>query len=361
MRRGSIQAFRQLILMEKKEKDVGYKRVVMTEFGGPEVLRMIEETELPEPNPGEVRVNVLVTSAAFTDVMIRKGKYPDVKEKPPFSPGYDMVGVVDKLGEGATRFEIGQQVADLTVIGAYSEYLCLPESRLTPVPEGLDPAEAVSLVLSYVTAYQMLHRVAKVKPGQRILVHGAGGAVGTAMVQLGKLLDLEMYGTASQSKCKLVKQLGATPIDYKGEDFVERILSLTGDGVDAVFDPIGGDNFKRSFRALRRGGKLVAYGFYHAVLGRGGSIPLDFLRLKLWNILPNGRSTTFYSIGALRQKQPDWFSEDLEKLFDWLAQGKIKPVIAKRMPLAEARRAHELIEGAGVQGKIVLTVKDTAA
>jgi NADPH:quinone reductase-like Zn-dependent oxidoreductase len=347
--------------MEGKGKEMGHRRVVITEFGGPEVLKMIEETELPEPKSGEVRVKVLVTSAAFTDVMIRKGKYPDVKEKPPFSPGYDMVGVVDKLGKGVTRFKVGQQVANLTVVGAYSEYLCLPESRLTPMPEGLDPAEAVSLVLSYVTAYQMLHRVAKVKRGQRILVHGAGGAVGTAMVQLGKLLDLEMYGTASKSKHELVKRLGATPIDYKNEDFVERIHSLAGDGVDAAFDPIGGDNMKRSFSVLRRGGKLVAYGFYNAVLGKGGSIPLDFIRLKLWNILPNGRSATFYSIGALRQKHPDWFSVDLTKLFDLLAQGKIKPVIAMRMPLAEARRAHELIERADVQGKIVLTINDTTA
>ncbi|KUO42298.1 MAG: oxidoreductase [Candidatus Hadarchaeum yellowstonense] len=337
---------------------MGYKRVVIIEFGGPEVLRMIEEAELPEPKSGEVRVKVLVTGAAFMDVMIRKGKYPDMKEKLPFSPGYDMIGVVDKLGEGVIRFEVGQRVADLTIIGAYSEYLCLPESRLTPVPEGLDSAEAVSLVLSYVTAYQMLHRVAKVKRGQRILIHGAGGAVGTAMIQLGKLLDLEMYGMASKPKHELIKRLGATPIDYKSEDFVERIYSLTGDGVDAVFDPIGGDNFKRSLRALRRGGKLVAYGFYNAVLGKGGSIPLDFIRLKLWNILPNGRSTTFYSIGALRQKQPGWFSEDLAKLFDLLAQGKIKPVIARRMPLAEARRAHELIERGEVQGKIVLTVNE---
>ena len=136
---------------------------------------------------------------------------------------------------------------------------------------------------------------------------------------------------------------------------------MTGDGVDAAFDPIGGDSFKQSFSVLRRGGILVAYGFYNAVMGKGGSIPLDFIRLKLWNILPNGRSTTFYSIGALRQKQPDWFSEDLTKLFDLLVQGKIKPVIAVRMPLAEVRRAHELIERAGVEGKIVLTVKESLA
>jgi len=335
-----------------------YKRVIITGFGGPEVLKIEDVAALPEPKPGEVRVRVFVTSAAFTDVMIRKGMYPDVKEKPPFSLGYDMVGVVDKLGEGVTRFRVGQKVADLTVIGAYSEYICLPESRLTLVPDGLDPAEAVSLILSYVTAYQMLHRIAKVKESQRMLVHGAGGAVGTAMLQLGKLLDLEMYGTASKSKHELVARLGATPIDYRSENWVERIRTLTGDGVDAVFDPIGGDSFKKSFSVLRLGGILVAYGFYNAVMGKGGSIPLDFIRLKLWNILPNGRSTAFYSIGPLRQKQPDWFSEDLTKLFDWLEQGKIKPIIAARMPLAEVRRAHELIERAEVQGKIVLTVAE---
>ncbi len=340
---------------------MGYKRIIISEFGGPEVLKMIEETTLPEPKPGEVRVKVLVAGAAFTDVMIRKGKYPDVKEKPPFSPGYDMIGVVDKLGESVTHFKMGQQVADLTVIGSYSEYLCLPESRLTHVPDGVDPAEAVSIVLSYITAYQMLHRVANVKRGQRILIHGAGGAVGTAMLQLGKLLDLEMYGTASKTKHELVKQLGATPIDYKSENFVERIRSLTGDGVDVAFDPIGGDNFKRSFSALRRGGKLVAYGFYDAVLGKGGSIPIDFMRLQLWNFWPNGRSTAFYSIGPLRQKQPNWFSEDLTILFDLLAQKKIKPIIAMRMSLAEVAHTHELIEQAEVQGKIVLTVAETPA
>ncbi|NPV90174.1 MAG: zinc-binding dehydrogenase [Firmicutes bacterium] len=333
-----------------------YKRVIITGFGGPEVLQVVEETALPEPEPGEVRIKVLAAGAAFTDVMIRKGMYPDVKEKPPFSPGYDLVGVVDKLGEGMTRFKVGQRVADLTVIGAYSEYLCLPADRLVPVPDGLDASEAVSVILAYVTAYQMLHRIAKVKARQRILIHGAGGAVGTAMLQLGRLLDLEMYGTASESKHGLIAQTGATPIDYRSEDWVTRLYDLTGDGVDFVFDPIGGVSFKQSLKAIRPGGKLVAYGFYNAVMGRGGSIPLDFIRVKLWNLLPNGRSTAFYSIGALRKKNPDWFAEDLSKLFALLGQGDIKPVIAARIPLVEARRAHELIEAAGAQGKIVLII-----
>lgn len=335
---------------------MSYRRVVITGFGGAERLRLVKEPELPEPEYGEVRVRVLVAGVSFTDVWIRKGTYPDVKEDLPFSPGYDMVGVVDKLGEGVTQLELGQRVAGLTVIGAYSEYLCLQANRLTPAPASLDLAEAVCLVLPYVTAYQMLHRVAGVGSGQRILIHGAAGTVGAAMLQLGKLLGLEMYGTASRSKHELVKRTGATPIDYQGEDFVERIQSLTGTGVDAVFDPIGGDNFKRSISVLRRGGKLVAYGFHKAAQGKGGSIPLDFMRLKLWNCWPNGRTAVFYSIDALRQKRPDWFSGDLATLFGLLARKEIRPVIAARMPLDEARRAHELVEQSGVHGRIVLTV-----
>ena len=337
---------------------MGYQRVIITEFGGPEVLKVIEEAALPEPGPGEVRIKVLATSACFTDTMVRKGAYVEVKDKPPFSPGYDVVGVVDKLGAGVTRLKVGQRVADLTVIGACTEYICLPESRLTPVPEGLDSAEAVSLILSYLTAYQMLHRSAKVQPGQRILVHGAGGAVGTALLQLGKLLDLEMYGTASKSKQELVTGLGATHIDYRSEDFVRR---LADDRVDAAFDAVSGDNFKRSFSVLKPGGTLVAYGFYDVAMGKASSssVMFDFMRVSLlWNILPNGRSSTFYSITQMRKKQADWFNEDLTELFSLLAQGKIKPVIAERMPLAEAARAHALIEQAAVKGRIVLMVNE---
>lgn len=284
--------------------------------------------------------------------------YPDVKEKPPFSPGYDMVGVIDHLGEGVTGFQVGQTVADMTIIGAYSDYLCLPASRLTAVPDGLDSAEAVSLILSYVTAYQMLHRLAKVEAGQSLLVHGAGGAVGTALIQLGSILNLEMFGTASHSKHDLIAKLGATPIDYRSEDWVEKILSQKKYGIDVVFDAIGGENFRKSFRVLRKGGLLVGYGFYNAVMGKGGNIPMDFMRLKLWDLLPNGRSTTFYSIGSLRKKHPEWFSEDLKTLFDLLQQGKIKPIIARRMPLTEAKQAHELVEKAEVSGKIVLMMGD---
>ena len=330
-----------------------YKRVVIEKFGGPEVLKVVEESTFPEPGPGELRIKVLTASANFTDVMIRKGLYPDVKKKPPFTPGYDMVGIVDKMGENVTRFREGDRVADMTVIGSHSEYICLPEKQLIHVPEGLDQAEAVSLILSYVTAYQMLHRIAKIRERQKILVHGAGGAVGMAMLQLGKLMNLEMYGTASKSKHDMIEAAGAVPIDYKTTDFSDYIKDKTETGIDAVFDPIGGDNFKKSFSILRKGGKLVAYGFYNAVMGHGGSIPVDFMRLQLWNILPNGKSATFYSIGALRRKHPDWFREDLTALFKMLAEKKIKPHVAGHYPLEKVQEVHRLIEEANIQGKIV--------
>ncbi|HEY9650040.1 MAG TPA: alcohol dehydrogenase catalytic domain-containing protein, partial [Coleofasciculaceae cyanobacterium] len=203
-----------------------YKRVIITHHGGPEVLQVIED-ELPEPQAGEVRVKILATSAAFTDVLVREGLYPGIPPVP-FSPGYDIVGSIDKLGTGVSTLKLRQRVVALTIVGGYAEYLCLPAAELVPIPVNVDPIEAVCLVLSYVTAYQLLHRVAKVKPGERILIHGAGGAVGMALLQLGKLKNLEMYGTASQGKHEFVSHLGATPIDYQNEDFVERIRQLTG-------------------------------------------------------------------------------------------------------------------------------------
>ncbi len=335
---------------------MSYKKVILKEFGGPEVLQVVTEEHLPEPDAGEVRVKVLATSATFTDTLVRKGIDYGFKETPPLSPGYDMVGVVDKLGAGVSGLNIGQMVADLTVWGAYSQYMLRPASGLVSVPAGLDPAEAVSMVLSYVTAYQMLHRVARIRRWQTILVHGAGGAVGTALLQLGALLDLTMYGTASAAKRDLVKGLGATHIDYAAEDFLRRVQA--GGGCDAVFDFIGGEHFKRSFQALKKGGVLVAYGFYDNAMGKGGNVVVDFAKVALWNILPNGRRARTYSIGDWRKKHPDWFKEDLAALFGLLAEGRVRPVIARRMKLEEAAEAHRLIEQAAVQGRIVLVVHE---
>jgi len=333
-----------------------YTRVRLNAFGGPDGLELETVAQLPKPGAGEVRVRVLVTSAAFTDVMIRKGMYPDVKDKPPFTPGYDMVGVIDAVGPDAARFRLGDRVADLTTIGAYAEYICLSEDRLTPVPTAVSDVDALCMILSAVTPYQMLHRVARMQPGQSLLIHGAGGAVGTAMLQLARDAEVKAFGTDVASKHDLIRSLGAKPLDADSSE--TEILDATGGGVDAIFDPLGGDSLSRSLHALKRGGLLVAFGFQNEVLGHGGSIPLDFVKLKLWDWLPNGHATAFYSIGAMRRKHPDWFHEDLAALFDMLAAGRIKPVVAEVLPLAEVRQAHERLEAGSVQGKLVLRVSE---
>ena len=266
--------------------------------------------------------------------------------------------MVERLGPDASGPEAGQAVAALTFYGGYSQYIVLPVQELYPVPAGVDPGEAVTLVFNYVAAYQMLHRVAHVAEGQRILVHGAAGGLGTAFLELGHLAGLEMYGTASKPKHALVQRLGATPIDYRTEDFVERIAALTGGaGVDAVFDPMGSAHLKRSVKAVRKGGTVVAYGYYEAAK-RGSNPVLDvlsqYVRLWLWSLPPQRKHVAFYDTRPTKKKHPDWYRDDLARLFALLAAGELKPVIAARLPLEEVVTAHQKVEHADVQGRLIL-------
>ena len=254
----------------------------------------------------------------------------------------------------------------MPIHGAYAEFVCLPQRELVPVPSGLDPAEAVSLVLNYVTAYQMLHRSAKVKPGQRVLFHGASGGVGTALLQLGGLAELEMYGTCSSRGARAVSDLGGIPIDNQHQDFVDEIRRLTSEGVDAVFDPIGGAHLWHSREALRPGGRVVGYGNTTSLRGEGlGSgrtgrrnrlhgIPIYALYIAGGWLLPGRKRIVPYSIQTLKRLKPALFRQDLIALLGLLQQQKLKPLIAQRFPLAEARRAQELLGKGGVVGKIVL-------
>lgn len=341
-----------------------HTRIVVTRYGGPEVLRVLEEA-CPEPGLGQVRVKVHAAGVSLPDVLARQGIHPETPV-PPFTPGWDLVGEVDRLGPGVSGFERGQVVAAMPISGAYAEFVCLPQGELVPVPPGLDAAEAVSLVLNYITAYQMLHRSAKVQPGQRALVHGAAGGVGTALLQLGRLAGLELYGTCSGRGAPAVSGLGATPIDYRRQDAVAEVLRLSGGGVDAVFDPIGGSHLWASRGALRPGGKVVGYGLATSLRGEGltssrpgrrqrfsGTAAFGLYILGGW-LLPGRRRVVPYSIQTLKRLKPDWFREDLAALLNLLAQGRIRPLIAHRLPLAEAHRAQELLEQGGVVGKIVL-------
>ena len=333
---------------------VQHRRVVVTRHGGPEVLQIVEEP-VPPPGAGQVRVKSEAAGVSAMDLMIRRAGFPGFP-RVPFTPGVDVLGVVDEVGEDVSDVEPGQRVAALLGDkGGYAEYVCVPASETVTVPEELDAAEGVCLVANYLTAYTMLHRAAEVKTGGRILIHGAAGGVGTALLELGALAGLELYGTASKPNHELVESLGGIPIDYRNEDFVERIRALTGDGVDAVFDPIGGARqLWRSYRALRRGGRLIWFGV--AATSRSGLrvIPASLITRFLLSLIPDGKKAPM----PPDSKTPnDWYRQTLATLFDYLRAGKINPVIAARIPLLEAERAHQLLEAGGHRGKVVLMVE----
>jgi NADPH:quinone reductase len=341
-------------------------KVMVTGYGGPDTLRVVEE-ELPEPAPGNVRVRVLTAGVSMPDVMAREGVHPETP-RVPFTPGWDLVGVVDKLGEGVSGIKVGDRVAAMPIHGAYAEYICLSPRELVPVPSGLDAGEAVSVVLNYITAYQMMHRSAMVRPGQRVLIHGASGGVGTALLQLGRIAGLEMYGTCSPRGAQVVTDFGAVPIDYQHHDFVGEVRRLTGDGVDVVFDPFGGPHLWQSRKALRRGGKVVGYGLISSIRGNGLASGRAGRRRRYSGtaafamyiagglLLPGKKRLLPYSIQTLKRLKPAIFRQDLVTLLELLRQKKIKPVIARRFSLAEARQAQELLAGGGITGKIVLDV-----
>ena len=324
-----------------------YKSVIVTRRGGPEVLQIIEN-DLRMPSVGEVRIKILATPVSLPDVEARYGRSP-FKPKLPFVPGYAIIGVVDAIGEDVTKAEVGDRVAALTIHGGFAEYIFLGEKKLIPIPPTLDPVEVAPLILNYIVAYQTLHRTAKVEAGDKVLIIGASGGIGTAFLQLGKLADLTMYGIASKSKHDILTEYCATPIDYRTQDFVEVLRKAEPDGLDVVFDGVGGDYFKRGFSLLRRGGAYVGYGNPLSV-----SRMLRFLgQLILLNLLPNGRSAKSYGTGLyLINKRP--FMEDWATLFKLLEEGKIKPVIAKTFPILEAAQANALLESGQVIGNIVL-------
>ena len=340
-----------------------HNRVVQVkEFGGPEGLEVVD-APLPEPRRGEVRVRVLASSLEYTDVVIRRHLYAQtMRRRPPFVLGYDVVGEIDRIGPGVSGFQLGDRVADMTVVGSNAEYCTLRADHLTRVPPDVDAAEAAAMILSWTTALQLLHRTARVQPGQRVLVQGAAGAVGQALLVLGDMVGLQIWGTARAEHAALIRELGATPIDYQHEDFTK---SLAG-GFDVVFDGIGEDDFQRSLAALKPGGLLCAYG-YSARVGeqrRLAGMMAWLLRVYVWrrllSLLPGGKRMRLYSINLMRALHPAWFREDLEHLLELLAARKIHPHIAQRIAFEQITEAHRRVESGGLDGKLVLCPDLTA-
>jgi NADPH:quinone reductase-like Zn-dependent oxidoreductase len=344
---------------------MAFQHVRIARFGGPEVLELTEAAAIPEPGAGEVLIKVFAAGTGFTDAMIRRGRYPGFKGPLPFTPGYEIVGVVEKKGPGVDALEEGQKVADLCVVGGYSQYAIRPARFLVPIPDGIEPAEAVCVPLAYLTAFQMLTRCRRILPGATILVIGASGTVGTALLDLARQLGLRAIGTCSAANLPVVESFGATAIDYHAGDFVESVRRLTrgrrgGAGVDVVFDAIGGAHFSRSFACLVPRGLLVGYGAQTMGAGREGmvSAALGLARIKLWGVMGSlfgGRQALFYSVTARRAAYPEEFKADMAALFELLREGTIHPVVVDQLPLAAAREVHARIDAGGLGGKIVLT------
>ena len=323
-----------------------YRAVAVTRRGGPEVLRVVER-DLRQPDRDEVRIKVLAASVSAPDVQARYGHSP-FRARIPFIPGYSVIGDVDGVGSRVTAVAQGDRVAALTIYGGYAEFAYVRADRLIPVPAGLDPAEAVPLILNYLVAYQVLHRAARVSNGDKVLLIGASGGIGTALLQLGRLAGLRMYGLASSSKHPVLREYGAVSLDYRTQDFIDVIRRAEPAGLDVIVDGVVAREYRRACTLLRRGGIWVGYGN-----------PLSFtemLGLLGWvaraNLAP-GRTAKLYSTGkSYLNRRP--FEQDWATLFTLLQNGAITPIIPARYPLLAAAEANALFETGQVVGNIVL-------
>ena len=327
-----------------------YRAVMQNKPGGPATYKIVD-LPLEAVLAPAFRIRVRAAGVGSTDFFVLAGKYR-FAPKLPLVPGYEVAGTVDAIGAGVTGFSVGQRVAALTVYGSFAEYLTREAEHFLPIPDGVSDQDAAAVILNYVTAWQMIHRAAKVQAGSTALVTGAGGGVGTAALQLLRLAGVKAYGAASTSKHDTLRALGAIPIDSHAGPVDRALRALEPDGVDYAFDAVGGPSAAACTRALRRGGMLVAFGFM------GAATPLAqfsmFANIFVGSRL-RGRTGKFYGITMLYRKDPQPLREDLPKIFALVAEKKIDPMIARTFPLLEARQALELLASATLPGKIVLT------
>lgn len=326
-------------------------RLTVDRCGDPEALRLVSGP-LPAPGRGEVRIAVEAASVQFTDTVIRRGLYHDAGPAP-LTPGYDVVGRIDALGEGVEKWHVGDRVADLTKTGGYATHLVRAADGLVRVPDALDAGEATALVLSGVTAYQMLFRHARVQPGQKVLVQGGNGGVGWFALQLLAARGGAVWTTARPAHHEALRAWGANPVDYQDADWPKHVREASGGGVDVAFDGQGARGFREALGALRRRGRLVIIGSSEAVrASRTMTGPIVGAMLR--NLNPFGPRIGLYSITETRKRHPTWFREDLAQLFARLEGGQLEVRIDRRIGFEGVVQAHADLERGGVCGKIVL-------
>jgi NADPH2:quinone reductase len=331
------------------------ERVVIRGYGAPSMLQVIHEPA-PIPANGEVRIRVEAAGVSFGDVLQRLGLFFAGAPGMPYTPGYDVVGTVDAVGPDVDSVRVGDRVAALTLFGGYARYVCVPaEHVVTGVPGDLDAIKAVALVLNYTTAFQMLRRVANVRAGQSILVYGASGGVGTALLDLARHLGIIVAAAGSQRWQESFKGQAELLFDERDAASVETLRRFRPDGFDFAFDGLGGSHVWRTRSMVAKRGKLVAFGITSAVKpGRPGSVIGDRLLLLL-AFAKVFRCPAVEAVSMDRHKNtPPGINEDIRAVIELLHNRAINPRIGATFALADAEQAHRLIESRNNVGKIVL-------
>ncbi|MGI4828349.1 MAG: medium chain dehydrogenase/reductase family protein [Janthinobacterium lividum] len=338
--------------------------VIATEVVLPGIVEptglQIRERVLAPLHRGEALVQIEASGVSFAEQAMRRGLYP-MQPAFPFVPGYDFVGRLIAVGKGVPQNRIGTRVAAVTKLGGWASHVVVPARHLVCVPEEVSPAQAETVLVNGITAWQMLFREAEVKAGQTILVHGANGGVGTVLCQLAHHFGIRVIGTASPRHHDALRAMGVEPLDYNAPDLAEQVRALAPAGVDAVFDHLGLESARISYGLLARKGSLIVYGNALA-FNQKTSMMRVFLRLMgqlaLWKLRPKAHYVTFYNFWGGRLLRPSAFrarlAQDLTTLFDLLRTGAIDPPIAAAFPITEAAAAMTLAESRTVRGKVIL-------
>ncbi len=339
------------------------RAVVITRHGGPEVLE-VQEWSDPPVSPGQVRVAVKASGINFADMMARSGVYPDAPPLPSVV-GYEVAGVVESVGEGVEDFAAGDRVIAGTRFGGYAELVSVDAGQVLPLPDVLSFEQGAGFVVNYTTAYAGLVLMGGLRAGDRMLIHAAAGGVGIASIQLGKWIGAEIFGTASASKHDAIRAQGCDhPIDYRSVDFADEVMRITeGEGVDVVMDAIGPSSFKRSYRILRAGGRLIMFGLSEVQTGDRRNIPAlvkGLVRMPLatvpwWKSLATmNENKGVFGLNMLTWWDDEGLDRVLQPLAGQLAAGQLLPVVAEAFPFDRAGDAHRfLAEGKNI-GKVVL-------
>lgn len=318
----------------------------------------------PRPEPHEVRVRIEASTISATDLLIRKGLYPLLRDKPPFALGHDFVGTVEAVGEAVTDVRIGDRVADLCQIGGNATHICRPAATLLRVPEDVNAAVASTMILSGMTAYQIFKHHARAKAGDSFLIHGGSGAVGTTLLQLCKLHGVRAVATASKAKHDAIRSIADVVIDYRAPDYDEQLKRYAQGGFDAALDFTNHESFSRSFKLLKPGGRLITCGIQplkmveKKTFATATRFTADFgwlmLKLALWNALPNEKSTHFFGVVSSKRDALERYQRDLDELFELIRSGRLAPLIHQTVSLSQVAEAHAALERGEAVGTIVL-------